>query len=598
MEKKTYEAGASAYTLGVANSILNYADEYGQASKAELENMPKDASVDQWKKKMEEIAEEFICTPRYFLMCWLAAKCLNKNLLGSEMELGEFPAFQYKPKGARKAKKFEKVTRAHALSLDEEELKKYITIFTNIVWENERPEEKEKGLRPYKFSPVFRRAFLLYVNTQLLTKEEGLQIAHMIRLSYEETCYFLVRAVENDGLDFTKSTDIIHAYCLLRGKSYGVFQQLEAKYQTKAARIEKINLEEKPEGFTAGMMPGSEVSGKKDDSGMLYERICQWEDEVISQVLAESNGENEAAGQEAEDQKTGQKVKADDPKKIDSVDDKFLAWLVSQAKYLDIPGKSALAVYRNLVAYAYHYTLEHDIRKKEGSNVGGDGDFLKSFPRDGTGKADGLEDNIGFTDLEDCLEDPDEAVNWNAGKSGFREICSMNSPYQLKEDMGKADYEKLVLNRLVRLFNKMSGSIFEAKHITRIMRYIQVAQNGSLESNLITDRIIRLLAGEIPVTKADMLFMVWLACNLDWEDEKEKMSARVWDFLDGGSKALEEGHLPELYIPHVLERTFILSLCIGNMPVGECISISTVHAKNPAQIYLALSAYVNSQMSQ
>ena len=59
MEKKTYEAGASAYTLGVANSILNYADEYGQASKAELENMPKDASVDQWKKKMEEIAEEF-----------------------------------------------------------------------------------------------------------------------------------------------------------------------------------------------------------------------------------------------------------------------------------------------------------------------------------------------------------------------------------------------------------------------------------------------------------------------------------------------------------------------------------------------------------
>ena len=120
MEKKTYEAGASAYTLGVANSILNYADEYGQASKAELENMPKDASVDQWKKKMEKIAEEFICTPRYFLMCWLAAKCLNKNLLGSEMELGEFPAFQYKPKGARKAKKFEKVTRAHALSLGEE----------------------------------------------------------------------------------------------------------------------------------------------------------------------------------------------------------------------------------------------------------------------------------------------------------------------------------------------------------------------------------------------------------------------------------------------------------------------------------------------
>ena len=239
MEKKTYEAGASAYTLGVANSILNYADEYGQASKAELENMPKDASVDQWKKKMEEIAEEFICTPRYFLMCWLAAKCLNKNLLGSEMELGEFPAFQYKPKGARKAKKFEKVTRAHALSLDEEELKKYITIFTNIVWENERPEEKEKDLRPYKFSPVFRRAFLLYVNTQLLTKEEGLQIAHMIRLSYEETCYFLVRAVENDGLDFTKSTDIIHAYCLLRGKSYGVFQQLEAEYQTKAAGLRK-----------------------------------------------------------------------------------------------------------------------------------------------------------------------------------------------------------------------------------------------------------------------------------------------------------------------------------------------------------------------
>ncbi len=601
MRKRTYEAGASAYTLGIVNGVLDYAYEYGKESKVELENMPDDACVDEWKDKLEEIAEEFICTPRYFLMCWLAAECLHKNLLGSEMKLGEFPAFQYKPKGARKAKDFKKVTREHARSLGEEELKQYIEVFTKIAWENEKPEdeenadikftdenEKEKGLRPYKLRNVFRQAFLWYLRSRrLLTKEEGLQIAHMIRLNYEETCYFLVRAVENDGLDFTKSVDIIHAYCLLRGKSYGVFGQLKTEYETMATGIKKVKPEEKPEGFTAGMLPGCEVSGRNDDPGRLYERICQWEDEVISQALDKNSEENE--------------IKADDPKKKDSVDEKFLTWLVSQAEYLDIPGKSALTLFRNLTAYVYHYTLEHDIRKRGIYSVSGDGEFLKNFPEETKrGKEPYFEDSTGNPEPEDLLEDLDEVAVQNTGKCEFDQICSMDSPYQLKEELEKKDYEILVLNRLVPLLDKLSERrIFEAKHMTRIMRYMQVAPNGELESATITKRVSSLLAGEIPVTKADMLFMVWLVCNVYQETKREdEMSVRVWDFLKGGSKVLEEGHLPELYVPHVLERTFILSLCIGNLLTEERDTGVLVYMDNPIQVYLTLSAYINSPLSR
>ena len=86
--KRRFESGATTYTNAVVNDMLNYAENYGRDSRIRLENMPEGAFIEDWEFKLEEITEEFICTPRYFLMCWLASCCLNQK-----MSLGEFPEF-------------------------------------------------------------------------------------------------------------------------------------------------------------------------------------------------------------------------------------------------------------------------------------------------------------------------------------------------------------------------------------------------------------------------------------------------------------------------------------------------------------------------
>lgn len=577
--KRRFESGATTYTNAVVNDMLNYAENYGRDSRIRLENMPEGAFIEDWEFKLEEITEEFICTPRYFLMCWLASCCLNKK-----MSLGEFPEFVYKPKGARKARKFSAVTREKAMRLSDEERNQYIEVFVKIASQNEG-KKQDKGQKTDTGLAAFRSAFLWHKRERLLiSKEEGLQIAHLLRMSYAETCDFLLRALEEDGLDFTTSEDIIHVYCLIRGKSYGVYKQLLAEYEESAKDIKKKKIKEKRDGFTEGMMPGSDSCTGKDVPGSLCAKISIWEEEAMNELLGK-----QAETQEAENVLGNRREK-------DSVDTKFMEWLLSQAEYLDIPSKSAWEIYRNLTAYVYKYTLDHHIRKRNADTR----NFLETRKQVST---TGRRIFAGSAEMEDSFEDFEKDKD-REEESSFAEldsICSKDSPYQFISGMDSFDYQEIVMKRLCPLFYILSDHC-EINHMERLMRYTQVTPTGNLASSLIAERIVDLLAGEAPVTKADMLFMVWLVCNLYWSEKENEegrepdMEEKIWGFLDESAGVLKEAHLPDLYIPHILERTFILSFCIkelGADDVKRGLPAICGYASTPIQVYLALGAFVN-----
>ena len=528
------------YTDMVADNIEDYA-RGGRDGELKLQNMPEDASLEAWAAKLQEIADEFVCAPRYFLMCWLAAECLGRDLFAEDTYTGEFPAFRCPVKKGKKEVFFQPVSKKWAEDLSDEERNQYIDVLAEMAAERE-------GEKPGAWRQAFRNAFLWYDKKErLLPKETGFKIAHALHMSYEETKYFLSRALENDGFDFTRSKDIIHAYCCLRGKRYGDFVRLKEQYDAAAKGAEKREAWDKPERFTEAMMPtddgwqmadgweigeewptGDErqIGGGEKAPGSLSERIAAWEKENI---------EPAASG-------------------MDAVDVLFLDWMKAQAAYLDVPGKSAMTMYRRLTAYVYEKSVEEH-----------SGDAEESVPE------------------EAFFED--EYSEEEYGEAGLRKICGEESPYLLPE----TGYEEIV-KAIQRKLNELTAQMY-GTHTDRLTRYLYVDKNGRLTNMVVTGRIPLLLAGREEVTKADMLFMLWLVCVLYWQEHPEDArSRRVWDFCDMADEVLLSSHLPEFYIPHVLERTFLVSLCLDGL---ESESEEIFYGGlTPMQIYSAICQYV------
>lgn len=515
------------YTDMVTDNIEDYArGEDSRDGELQFQNMPEDASLEAWAEKLQEIADEFVCAPRYFLMCWLAAESLGKDLFAEDTYTGEFPAFRCRVKKGKKEVFFQPVSKKRAEDLSEEERNQYIDVLAEMA--AEREEEKISAWRP-----AFRSAFLWYDKKErLLPKETGFRIAHALHMTYEETRFFLSRALENDGFDFTKSEDIIHAYCCLRGKRYRDFLRLKEQYDETAGNVAKQEVWEKPKRFTEAMMPADEEcqAGWDREKGAfvsLSERIALWEKE---------NMEPTAPG-------------------MDAVDVPFLEWLTARAAFLDVPGKSAMTVYRRLTAYVYE------------KSVGG-------------GSTAGTESAWGGSPFaEDGLEE-----DFGDG-GGLREICGEKSPCPFPS----AEYGEIV-KEIQKKLNDLTAQMY-GTHTDRLTRYLYVDKSGRITNSVITDRIPLLLEGREAVTKADLLFMLWLVCVLYWQEHpRDTLSRRVWEFCDMADQILEEAHLPEFYIPHVLERTFLISLCLDGL---ESESEEIFYGGlTPMQIYSAICQYV------
>ena len=103
----------------------------------------------------------------------------------------------------------------------------------------------------------------------------------------------------------------------------------------------------------------------------------------------------------------------------------------------------------------------------------------------------------------------------------------------------------------------------------QIWRYLTIhPETGRLTAEAIGEKIPLLLNGTLPVTKADLLFMLWYTCDLLWilsapsdpADKPELLYDRIAGFWGLAEELLEESCLPKFYAPHLLERSFLNAL--------------------------------------
>ena len=522
------------YTDMIMDNFEDYANHHEDDGVIKLQNMPEDASMEQWGAKLQEIADEFICAPRYFLMCWLASYCLDKDLLDDETYTREFPAFTYQREGGRKKFGFQPVSKEYAQNLEEDERDQYIDILSEIA-------ASHSGDKKAEWRGVFRTAFLWHKKKKkMISKEDGFKIAHGLDMSYTLTDFFLTRVLENDGFDFTKSADVIHAYCCFRSKCYQDFLELEALYAEAAKDIAQGTIEEKPEHFTEGMLPGDEEGAGRNQDNSLFGLVEKWKSENIEIVDAE--------------------------KHLDNVDLKFIDWMKEKAPFLDLPGKTACEIFKRLTAFVYADTEERqqklEIQRENGQNASND----------------------DWDDEESLEEDVWDNVERNI-VSDLKGVYSEGSLWQLNQMVGEA-----FVKEIQKCLNELSGKLYK-NHPERLARYLSVDANGEVNITVITSRLPLLLSGKATVTKADMLFMLWVAYTLYQREtvEPEALSDRVWSFMELANDVLEKASLPAFYIPHILERSFLISLCMNGLE-SENEDIF-YFGESPYEIYAAMCQF-------
>lgn len=334
--------------------------------------------------------------------------------------------------------------------------------------------------------------FVAQKEEKLISKEDGFKIAHGLDMSYTLTDFFLTRVLENDGFDFMKSADVIHAYCCFRSKCYQDFLELESLYAEAAKDVAQGTIEEKPEHFTEGMLPGDEEgAGRNQDDNSLFGLVEKWKSENIEIVDAE--------------------------KHLDNVDLKFIDWMKEKAPFLDLPGKTACEIFKRLTAFVYADTKERqqklEIQRENDQNASDD----------------------DWDDEESLEEDAWDNVEQNI-VSDLKGVYSEGSLWQLNQVVGEA-----FVKEIQKCLNELSGKLYK-NHPERLARYLSVDANGEVNITVITSRLPLLLSGKANVTKADMLFMLWVAYTLYQREtgEPETLSDRVWSFMELANDVLEK----------------------------------------------------------
>lgn len=213
----------------------------------------------------------------------------------------------------------------------------------------------------------------------------------------------------------------------------------------------------------------------------------------------------------------------------ETMDDQFMTWILGKASGLDLYSHTACMVFRNLSAYACN--LENG----------------KSF-----------------------IPDPDEFYEKIQEICGLREE-SMAAKMLFRRD-GKLSAEKCekVAETLLRANNERSGSLMKARanawHIPKLDMHGELMQTGVVNSN--PDRLLELLTGKEEVEKSDMLLLFWFTANVTWQFNADSVSSealtyRLMDFMDCANALLQSALLPEFYVPHILERSMLLSIVRG-----------------------------------
>ena len=321
------------------------------------------------------------------------------------------------------------------------------------------------------------------------SRKQAFQVGHILKFTPEEMQWFLMRVfqVEETGFRLNHSTDLIEVYTLRTNATLQRTEQLKAVYADLSSGIEK-----------------------KDDLA----RAQNWTETTHSELL--------------------QNIELWE-RNPDSMDEKFMAWLVSKASGLDIPSRTALRLYRNLAAYAYAGSIPEEA------------DLLDEILHiaDMDMESEEVEDSLyvdGQISAEKCAEVAEDLYYGNNVLSGFFEGDS-TKPWSVI-NIGK-DKKVSVSSGLVN-----TG------------RIKSIDNRDSTET-----RIFNLLMGTIDVEKGDILYLLWYICNIVYAGSNETntnvLYDRIFDLKEAADALLNAALLPVFYIPHLMEQSMLLSIIYG-----------------------------------
>lgn len=444
----------SNYTQRIEDHYWNNVAAVRRATKSQLRAVRTGDSESELPAIIEQFRIDHTCSARRYLMNFFQ----NHGRLIDVLD-----QFSYTHKG--KVYLFQRATGEHARMLDADERDTYIRLICAVAAENTGTEEKD-------WRPLARKAMLWNKQPEQLSKEEVFRLGHGLRMTLQEVDDFILRVLDNDGLSYARSEDVIEAFCFLHEPANDptTAASLKAQYKKATKNIEKQEPVQKAEGFTVAM----EMS--------LQSRIRRWENQEVN------------------------------------VQDTFLQWLIGRAPWMDLPSQSAKGIYCRLAQLAYNWTV-------------------------------------------DPLQIPDEANFSNA----VLDYCLQGECTFIEPHMAYRMTEQILNNASVEFDN------LRKRQNNQIWRYLTVDQKGNTTAVAIGNRIPQLLLGEEPVTKADVLFMIWYIGDLCWTESSisgQVIYDRTADFWSVSEKLLDEANLPDFYAPHMLERCFLKAICTRN-EIGE-----------------------------
>lgn len=487
---------------------------YADAAKiwADLDLLGNETDPEKWRAKIHSISENFLLTPRFALMrilCDRADPNLAKN--------NALETISYSVAIDQDLITHSNVSLDHAKALSVEENINYIRHLMDIAgpspdddWDlHERtiyrawfdadsatavmihclPQSTKDDPRKFKkaVAEIVKENKKRY--STKFSREEAFQLAHILNFQLDELEWFLMRVfqVEETGIRPNHSNDIIEVYALKTNATCKHTEQLKELYEKRSAGIEKIDDSDRAQNWTA------------TTNSELMKNIELW---------------------------------AYTP---DSMDEKFMDWLVSKASGLDIPSRTALRLYRNLAAYAYAGSMPEEAKL--------------------------LDEILHIADMDMESEEAEESLYIDGQISADK--CA-----KVAEDLY---YGNNVLSGFFKGDSTKPWSVINIDKDKKVSVSSGLVNTGRIKSINDQDpgqtRIFNLLMGTNEVEKGDILFLLWFICNDVYEDSNETniniLNDRIFDLKDAADALLKAALLPVFYIPHLMEQSMLLSIVYG-----------------------------------
>lgn len=479
---------------------------------AELDLLGDTIDTEKWKAAIHNIAQDYLLTPRFALMrilCNRAAPGLFNDVAPE--------AVSYNVHIDQDLITHTNISLEHARTLSAEEHINYIRHLLDIAGPSpdDNPTLHEQAIYRAWFDADSATAVMIHGLPQAikedprkfkkavaeivkenkkrystrLSREEAFQLGHILKFSLEEMQWFLMRVfqVEETGIRLNHANDVIEVYALKTNATCKRTEQLKKKYAERSGEIKKIDDPVRSQNWTAAA------------NSELLQNIESW------------------------------------ARTPDSMDEKFMDWIVAKASGLDIPSRTALRLYRNLAAYAYAGAIpdEKDLQ----------------------------DEILHIADMDMESEETEE----------FLYVDGQISEAKCEEVAEDLYYGNNVLSGFWGSDSTKPWSVINIGRDKKVSVSSGLVNAGRIKSpenqNSAQTRIAELLMGTCEVEKGDILYLLWYICNVVYADSNETncniIYDRIYDLKEAADALLSAALLPNFYVPHLMEQSMLLSIVYG-----------------------------------